>query len=215
MRIFPTITPIMVAGSLILAGCSHNGNQQEQPATTAAENTARNSSSASSDSASNTEPVTWAFPAIVDGWNPNDTGQASAQQLVNDQGCQYTATQNTYNNNPAVGDLAATQEQVEFWKGQITAVSPDAIFDTKESDEINGDAGTAVATLRTDAQYIGEDGNNYKTVVWIRSFTTSPTPGFVSLTYGCPDSAFSEEAAQSLREQTKLLNVTEANSRFN
>ena len=209
MRLSLTITSITLAGSLILAGCSQDENQQEQPPTTA-ENTAGAPAPASS-----TEPVTWAFPAVVDGWTPQGTGQASAQQLVNDQGCQYTATQNVYNNQPPAGDLAATQEQVDFWKGQITSVSPDATFDTKESDEIQGDAGTTVATLRTDAQYIGDDGNNYKTVVWIRSFTTSATPGFVSLTYGCPEPAFSEEEAQSLKEQTKLFNVTAADSRFN
>lgn len=212
MRISPT-TAIVLAGSLILAGCGQDGGQQEQLPAAASENAA--GASAAPDSASSTEPVTWAFPAIIDGWSPNNTGQTNAQQLINEQGCQYNATQNTYNNNPPKGDLAATQEQVGFWKGQITTVSPDATFDTKESNEINGDASTTVATLRTDAQYLGEDGSNYKTVVWIRSFTTSPTPGFVSLTYGCPESAFSEEEAKSLREQTRLLNVTAADSRFN
>ena len=213
MRLTPTVTSIMIVGSLILAGCSKTENQQEQSPSAAAEDTA--STSAASAPASNAEPVTWAFPAVVDGWNPNPTGQTSSQQLVNDQGCQYTATQNVYNNAPPVGDLAATQEQVDFWKGQITSASPDATFDTKESDEIKGDAGTAVATLRTDAHYVGDDGNNYTTVVWIRSFTTSSAPGFISLTYGCPDPAFSEEEAKSLMEQTKLFNVTAADSRFN
>lgn len=151
--------------------------------------------------------ASWLFPAIARGWIPNNLGQAGTQQLVNTAGCQFTATQSRYPEPPAPGDRAGTQEQTAFWTTEITNATAWAQFNTTESREILTQDDRVVTTERTDAQYTGNDGRSYIATIWIRAFTTSATPGFVSLTYSCPTEAYNNDELVSFLEQTRLTNV--------
>lgn len=127
-------------------------------------------------------------------------------QLTNDKGGQYTATQSAYPSPPAPGDRAATQEQTDRWIQDIQAKTTGMQHKTADSTEITA-SGQPVQMMRTDAEYVGADGQNYRAVVWIRAFTQGTKPGFVSLTYATPTSSFSEEELKGMLEQTKLMNI--------
>lgn len=212
-----SVCALLAMGAISLAACGNqSGNDvdnssQAQSSTSAAASSSETTSKKkeadlSVDQSMGGGAAVWQFPVIFSGWKFGQLDQPGAMQLTNDKGGQYTATQSAYPSPPAPGDRAATQEQTDKWIQDIQAKTTGLQHKTADSTEITA-SGQPVQMMRTDAEYVGADGRNYRAVVWIRSFTQGTKPGFVSLTYATPTSSFSEEELKGMLEQTKLMNI--------
>lgn len=210
------ILAALVAVIVPLSGCSvinYAVNQAEpstEPQSSAVVSTTPTPEASSTSASAYEYPVSWMFPINQEGWNNNtEINQPGAMQLTNAEGCTFTATQNIYDNGlPAPDDRTATTMELDTWKNEINNRMDGATFDTRDTDEVTAEDGTAVTMVRTDSEYTSKaDGVQYKTTIWFRSFTQSTNPGFVTLNYGCPSPTYKDEDIAALVGNTHLTYI--------
>ena len=207
---------LLLGATLLITACSGGGDPA--PTDSTGSTPAQPSAPSSSPSASTRpaeEPTTypsvsaptWLVPTDVPGWEPAIVGENGVDQLIDDQGCQYTATLNPVDPMPGLPDADATEDLTQ---GYLWSFDPAQDPQHEQSQETvrTTDPDEGVEVRRVDTTHTDPAGEQYRSVMLLRFLGKDSTQ--LSLHYTCPESTFDEAELDQLLSQTTLLGVEPA-----